>query len=162
MVIRPHENIYDLLHQPGTFVNNYSSVKSKNMKGFKTNIEKDTLSNENFRKVLYTAKHFQLVLMSLHPNEDIGEETHDDNDQFFRFEAGHGKCIVDGTEYEVKNGDVVVIPAGARHNIINLDSATELKMYTIYAPPHHKDGIIHTTKKEAEISNEEFEGATTE
>jgi len=132
------------------------------MKGFKTNIEKDTLENKNFRKVLYTAKHCQLVLMSLKSAEEIGEEVHKENDQFFRFESGKGKCIIDGNEYEVEDGDAVIIPAGARHNVINTHSSEDLKMYTIYSPPHHKDGIIHSTKKEAEANDEEYDGVTTE
>lgn len=132
------------------------------MKGYKSNIEKDTLNNKNFRKVLYTAKHLQLVLMSLKPGEDIGEETHPDIDQFFRFEKGKGKCIIDGNEYEVKDGDAIVIPAGARHNIINTDSLDEFKMYTLYGPPNHKDGTLRATKQEAEKQPEKFEGVTTE
>ena len=98
------------------------------MKGFKSNIEKDTLENNNFRKVLYTGKHLQLVLMCLKPGEDIGEETHPGNDQFFRFESGSGKCMIDERVYAVTDGDVVVIPAGAKHNIINTDAKTDLKM----------------------------------
>ena len=132
------------------------------MKGFKSNIEEDTLVNSNFRKVLYTSKHSQLVLMSLKPNEEIGEETHPDNDQFFRIEAGQGKCIIDGNEYQIKDGDAIVVPAGAKHNIINADNKTELKMYTIYSPAHHKDGIVRATKKEAEQDEAEFDGTTTE
>ncbi|MBI2271112.1 MAG: cupin domain-containing protein [Bacteroidetes bacterium] len=132
------------------------------MKGFKSGIEKDTLENTNFRKVLYTSKHLQLVLMSLKGGEEIGEEIHHDNDQFFRFESGTGKCIIDGNVYNVKDGDVIIVPAGAKHNIINTDTGTELKMYTIYAPPHHKDGIVRHTKAEAEKNEAEFEGVTTE
>lgn len=132
------------------------------MKGFKTAIEKESIENSNFRKVLYTSKHSQLVLMSLKPNEEIGFEVHLDNDQFFRFESGHGRCIIDGNEYYVKDGDAVVIPAGAKHNIINTDANSELKMYTIYSPAHHQDGIVAATKKEAEAMVEEFEGKTTE
>lgn len=132
------------------------------MKGFKTTIEKDTLHNHNFRKVLFTSKHSQLVLMCLKPAEEIGDEVHPDNDQFFRFELGFGKCIIDGNEYAVKEGDAVIIPAGARHNIINTDPKSELKMYTIYSPAHHKDGIVRTTKKEAALHEEEFDGITTE
>lgn len=132
------------------------------MKGFKTAIEKDTLGNDNFRKVLYTSKHSQLVLMSLKPKEEIGEETHPDNDQFFRFESGEGKCIIDGNEYSVKDGDAVIIPAGAKHNVINISPSEDLKMYTIYSPAHHKDGIIRATKEEAEANEEEFDGITTE
>ena len=132
------------------------------MKGYKTNIEKDTLDNNNFRKVLYTSKHIQLVLMTLRPGEEIGEEVHGENDQFFRIEVGHGKCIIDDNEYEIKDGDAIVIPTGSKHNIINVDTHTELKMYTLYAPPHHKDGILRPTKKEAEENEAEFDGKTTE
>jgi|SRR4029078_13701955 mannose-6-phosphate isomerase-like protein (cupin superfamily) len=132
------------------------------MKGFKINIDKATTKNDNYRKVLYTSKHSQLVLMSLKPKEEIGEETHPDIDQFFRFETGRGKCVIDGNEYEVKEGDAVVIPAGAKHNIINTDDIAGLKMYTLYSPPHHKDGVVRSTKKESEANGEEFDGATTE
>jgi len=132
------------------------------MNGFNSNIEKDTLENNNFRKVLYSGKHLQLVLMSLKAGEEIGEEIHHDNDQFFRFESGLGKCIIDGNIYNVKEGDVIIVPAGAKHNIINADITAELKMYTIYAPPHHKDGIIRATKEEAENNGAEFDGKTTE
>lgn len=132
------------------------------MKGFVKNIEKETLENGNFRKVLYTSKHSQLVLMSLKPNEDIGMEVHTDNDQFFRFEKGQGKCIIDGNEYELRDGMAVVVPAGAQHNIINTSSAEDLKLYTIYSPAHHKDGIVRATKEEAAANEAEFDGTTTE
>jgi len=132
------------------------------MKGFNTNIEKATLENENYRKVLYTSKHSQLVLMSLKPNEEIGMEVHPDNDQFFRFEKGQGKCVIDGNEYEVKDGSAIVVPAGARHNVINISDTEELKLYTIYSPAHHKDGVVRATKAEAEADGPEFDGATTE
>ena len=132
------------------------------MKGYNTNIEKDTLSNNNFRKILYTSKQIQLVLMSLRPGEEIGEEVHTENDQFFRIEGGHGKCIIDRNEYEIKDGDAIVIPSGAKHNVLNIDNQTDLKMYTLYAPPHHKDGIVRATKKEAEANEVEFDGKTTE
>jgi len=132
------------------------------MKGFSANIEKDTLENSNFRKVLYTGKHSQLVLMSLKPNEEIGMEVHPDNDQFFRFEKGQGKCIIDSNEYKVGDGVAVVVPAGAKHNIINTSNSEELKLYTIYSPAHHKDGIVRATKKEAETNGAEFDGKTTE
>lgn len=132
------------------------------MKGFKENIDKATLDNHNFRKVLYTSRHCQLVLMSLKPNEEIGEETHLDNDQFFRIESGNGKCVIDGHEYEITSGDAIVVPAGAKHNIRNMNSTAELKMYTIYSPAHHKDGIIRPTKKEAELNGAVFDGVTTE
>ncbi len=135
---------------------------NNNLKGFKSNIEKETLGNSNFRKVLYTGKHLQLVLMSLKPGEEIGEEIHTGHDQFFRFESGKGKCIINGNAYDVKDGDVIVVPAGARHNVINTDASKELKMYTIYGPPDHKDGIIHVTKKEADKNDVPFDGKTTE
>jgi mannose-6-phosphate isomerase-like protein (cupin superfamily) len=131
-------------------------------KGFVQNIEKATLENENFRKVLYTGKHSQLVLMTLIANEEIGMEVHPDNDQFFRFEKGQGKVIIDGNEYEVSDGFAVVVPAGAQHNIINTSATEELKLYTIYSPAHHQDGIVMATKAEAEASTEEFDGRTTE
>lgn len=132
------------------------------MKGFKGNIEKATLENTDFRRVLYTSKHSQLVLMSLQPGEEIGMEVHTENDQFFRFESGHGKCIIDGNEYELKDGDAVVIPVGAQHNIINVSQTEPLKLYTIYSPAHHKDGIVRKTKKDAAENEAEFDGVTTE
>ena len=132
------------------------------MKGYTTNIEKDTLENENFRKVLYTSKHSQLVLMTLRPKEEIGMEVHPDNDQFFCFEKGQGKCIIDGNEYELRDGVAVVVPAGAQHNIINISDRQELKLYTIYSPAHHKDGIVRKTKEEAERNQVEFDGITSE
>ena len=132
------------------------------MKGFKTNIERDALKNRNFREVLYTGKNSQLVLMSLKPKEEIGLETHPENDQFLRFEGGTGRVIVDESKYTVKDGDAVVIPAGAKHNVVNTSATEELKIYTIYSPPHHKDGIVHKTKEQAEQDDEEFDGKTTE
>ncbi|HQM15821.1 MAG TPA: cupin domain-containing protein [Candidatus Woesebacteria bacterium] len=132
------------------------------MKGYSTNIEEATLSNTNFRKVLYTGKHSQLVLMSLLPDEDIGDEVHLDNDQFFRFESGIGKCIIDGTEYDLKDGVVIIVPAGARHNIINTSHTERLNFYTIYSPAHHQDGIVRQTKEEATMNEAEFNGVTTE
>lgn len=132
------------------------------MKGYNSNIEKDTIENDNFRKVLYTAKHCQLVLMSLKPKEEIGMEVHKDNDQFFRFEKGEGKCIIDGNEYAVTDGSVIIVPAGAEHNVINTSEVSDLKLYTIYSPAHHKDGIIRATKEEAEKNEADFDGVTTE
>jgi len=132
------------------------------MKGFCSNIEKDTLENENFRKVLYTGKHSQLVLMSLKPNEEIGMEVHTDNDQFFRFEKGQGKVIIDGNEYEVKDGSAVVVPAGAQHNVVNTSGTEKLSLYTIYSPAHHKDGVVRATKEEAMANEAEFDGTTSE
>lgn len=130
-------------------------------KGFCKNIEKDTLENNNFRNVQYTGKHSQLVLMSLAPKEEIGMEVHSDNDQFFRFEKGEGKVIIDGNEYVVGDGFAVVVPAGAEHNVINTSATDELKLYTIYSPAHHQDGVVRKTKAEAE-GGPEFDGKTTE
>jgi len=132
------------------------------MKGYITNIEKDTGGNENFRKVLYTAKNSQLVLMALKPGEEIGEEIHT-LDQFIRVEEGKGKAILDGVEHEIEDGSAVVIPAGTRHNIINTSGNKNLNLYTIYSPPEHKDKIIHPTKTDALADKEDhFDGKTTE
>lgn len=132
------------------------------MKGFNSNIELDTLENSNFRNVRYSGKHLQLVLMSLKPREEIGMEIHTSNDQFFRFERGVGKCIIDGNEYSVEDGSAVIVPAGAEHNIVNMSDTEELKMYTLYAPAHHKDGIIRGTRGDAIAHEEDFDGVTTE
>ncbi len=126
------------------------------------NIEQETVKNEDFRRVLYTGKHMQLVLMSLKPNEDIGMETHNKNDQFFRFEQWAGRCIIDWTEHTVWDGSSIVVPAWAKHNIINTSDSEDLKMYTIYAPPHHKDWIVRNTKQQAENNEEDFDGTVTE
>lgn len=127
------------------------------MKGHITNIEKDTLENENFRKVIYTSKHSQLVLMSILPGEDIGIETHSDTDQFLRIESGTGKVILNGVETDISDGTSITIPEGVEHNIVNT-GAVPMKIYTIYSPAHHKDGTIHATKEIAEADNEEFDG----
>ena len=132
------------------------------MKGFVENIEKSTIENGNFRKVLYTGKYSQLVLMSLKPSEEIGMEVHTDNDQFFRIEKGQGKCIIDGNEYEIKDGTAIVVPAGAKHNVMNVSDTEDLRLYTIYSPAHHKDGIVRTTKEEAMAQEAEFDCKTTE
>jgi len=132
------------------------------MKGYIVHIEEGTLENETFRRVLYTARHSQLVLMSLKPKEEIGMEVHPDNDQFFRFEQGIGKVIIDGNEYEVKDGFAVIVPAGAQHNVINTSETEALKLYTIYSPAHHKDSIVRATKEEAIANEAEFDGVTTE
>jgi len=132
------------------------------MQGFNTNIEKDTVENTDFRRVLYTGKHSQLVLMSLPPKEEIGMEVHEENDQFFRFEKGEGKCIIDDNEYALKDSVAIIVPAGAQHNIINTSETEDLKLYTIYSPAHHKDGIVRATKEEAEANDAEFDGKTTE
>lgn len=131
-------------------------------KGYRDNIEKLTLENENFRKVLYTGKHSQLVLMCLQPGEEIGMEVHPDNDQFFRFEKGQGKCIIDGNEYAVGDGVAVIVPSGAQHNIINTSQTETLKLYTIYSPAHHQDKVVRATKAEAEADSPEFDGITSE
>jgi mannose-6-phosphate isomerase-like protein (cupin superfamily) len=130
------------------------------MKGYITNIEKDSLANENFRKVVYTAKNCQVVLMSLAPGEDIGEEVHH-LDQFIRVEKGSGKAVLDGVEYILSDGFVIVVPSGAMHNIINTGTEA-MKLYTVYAPPNHKDGTVHTTKAQAEGDEEHFDGVTSE
>ncbi len=132
------------------------------MKGFHSNIETLTLENDKFRRVLYTGKHSQLVLMSLKPREEIGMEVHPHNDQFFRVERGQGRCIIDGHEYTVRDGSAIVVPAGARHNVINASGSESLKLYTIYSPAHHKDGIVRASKDEAEAHEAEFDGVTTE
>ena len=119
------------------------------MTGYVGNIEDLTTKNTFFRQVLFTAAHMQLVLMALKPNEEIGMEVHPDNDQFFRFEEGEGKVIIDGEEHVVGNGFAVIVPAGSQHNVINTSSSQPLKLYTIYAPANHPDGTIHKTKAEA-------------
>ena len=132
------------------------------MKGYFGSIEKLTLENEYFRKVLYTGKYSQLVLMSLKPLEEIGMEVHPDHDQFFRFEQGVGKVIIDGNEYEILDGVAVVVPAGAKHNVINISQTEALKLYTLYSPAEHKEGTIHQTKEKAMSQEEHFDGITTE
>jgi len=134
----------------------------RNMNGYVTPIERETRKNADFRRVLYTGKHSQLVLMSLKPGEEIGEETHEDVDQFFRFEAGVGNVIIDGVEHRVKDGNGVIVPAGARHNVVNTSKRANLKLYTIYSPPEHQDRVVRHTKKEAMASEEHFDGQTTE
>ena len=134
----------------------------RNMNGYVTLIERETRKNADFRRVLYTGKHSQLVLMSLKPGEEIGEETHEDVDQFFRFEAGVGKVIIDGVEHRVKDGNGVIVPAGARHNVVNTSKRANLRLYTIYSPPEHQDRVVRHTKKEAMASEEHFDGQTTE
>jgi mannose-6-phosphate isomerase-like protein (cupin superfamily) len=131
------------------------------MKGYIINIEKDTIENENFRKVLYTAKNSQLVLMSLLPGEEIGMEVHT-LDQFIRIEAGQGVAILDEVEHKIEDGSAIVIPAGANHNIINTSQTEPMKLYTIYSPPEHQDGVIRATKNDAMTQEEHFDGKTTE
>lgn len=129
------------------------------MKGFVDDIEELTGENDDFRRVLYTGKHMQLVLMALQPGQEIGEEVHDDGDQFFRIEEGEGTVTIDGVEHAVEDDDAIVVPAGARHNVVNTGSET-LRFYTLYAPPEHRDGTVHATK--ADVREEHFDGRTTE
>ena len=131
------------------------------MKGFVDGIERLTEANADFRRVLYTGRHLQLVLMTLQPGEEIGEEVHDDGDQFFRVEAGEGEIRIDGVATAIKDGDGVVVPAGARHNLVNRGSGP-LKVYTLYGPPEHIDGTVHATKAVADAAHEHFDGRTTE
>jgi mannose-6-phosphate isomerase-like protein (cupin superfamily) len=138
------------------------SVKSEGMvKGFVGDISQLTESNADFRHVLYTGKHLQLVLMTLKPGEDIGEETHEGVDQFFRIEEGTGEAVIDGRRSSVKAGDAILVPAGARHNIVDTGKKP-LRFYTLYGPPEHEDRTVHVTKKDAATAKEHFDGKTTE
>ncbi|MCC7500271.1 cupin domain-containing protein [Candidatus Nomurabacteria bacterium] len=130
------------------------------MKGYVDNIEAITLANTDFRRVLYTAKNIQLVLMSLKPGEEIGEEVHT-LDQFLRIEAGEGKAVLNGVEHAIADGSAIVVPAGTKHNVLNT-GASDMKLYTLYSPPEHKDGIVEHTKSDADSTEEHFDGATTE
>lgn len=133
------------------------------MKGYIIHIEQETLNNTDFRRVLYTGRHSQLVLMSIEPGDEIGAETHADVDQFLRIESGEGKAVIDGKERPLEDGSAIVVPAGARHNIINTSQDKPLKLYTIYSPPEHLDKTIHTTKADAlQDENDHFDGTTTE
>ncbi len=131
------------------------------MKGFVEDIEELTEENKDFRRVLYTGKHLQLVLMALKPGEEIGEEVHSDHDQFFRVEKGKGEVLIDGVRTKIKSDDAIIVPAGARHNVINTGEKS-LKLYTIYGPPDHRDGVVRATKAGAEAGDEHFDGKTTE
>lgn len=131
------------------------------MEGFVKDIEEVTVRNADFRRVLYTGKHLQLVLMALMPGEQIGEEVHVSHDQFFRVEEGAGAVVIDGRSRNIKKNDAIIVPAGALHNIVNTGTVP-LKLYTVYGPPAHRDGIVLATKAEAEASEEQFDGATTE
>lgn len=136
-------------------------AKKDTKKGFSINIEEETRKNTDFRRVLYTAKHSQLVLMSLRPGEEIGMESHDHLDQFFRFEEGEGTVIIDGHEHKVQDGSAAIVPSGAMHNVVNTGKKA-LKLYTIYSPPEHQDQVVRKTKADAESMEEEFDGKTTE
>ena len=138
------------------------SNKVIDMKGYVVALERETRKNSDFRRVLYTGKHSQLVLMNIKPEEEIGEETHHEVDQFFRFEGGEGKVIIDSVEHHVKDGDGVIVPAGAKHNVVNTSKRANLKLYTIYSPPEHRDGVVRHTREEAMASEEHFDGRTTE
>lgn len=129
------------------------------MKGFVDDIEKLTVNNDLYRKVLYTGKNLQLVLMTLQPGEEIGEEVHEGHDQFFRIEEGKGKVVIDGQTHAIEDDDAVIVPAGARHNVIN-SGDQPLRLYTIYGPPEHRDGVVHATKQDEQ--EEHFDGKTTE
>jgi mannose-6-phosphate isomerase-like protein (cupin superfamily) len=131
-------------------------------KGFAGHLEEETRKNTDFRRVLYTGKFSQLVLMSLKPNEDIGEETHDDVDQFFRFEEGEGVVVIDGVKNLVKDGSGVIVPSGAKHNVMNTSKVKSLKLYTIYSPPEHQDKVIRKTKQEELAKEEHYNGKPTE
>jgi mannose-6-phosphate isomerase-like protein (cupin superfamily) len=132
------------------------------MNGYIVNIEKESLANENFRKVLYTAKNSQLVLMSLLPKEEIGMEVHT-LDQFIRIESGSGRAILDGKETQISDGSAIVIPAGTQHNIVNDSETEKMKLYTIYSPAEHRDQVVHATKTDAMAdTTDEFDGTTTE
>lgn len=131
------------------------------MKGFVDDIEKLTLENSDFRRVLYTGKNLQLVVMTLRPGDDIGEEVHDDRDQFFRIESGSGEIMIDGKVSPIRDDMGLIVPAGARHNLRNTGKEP-LKLYTIYGPPEHKHGIVHRTKADADRGEEHFDGATSE
>ncbi|MFH1520845.1 MAG: cupin domain-containing protein [Candidatus Micrarchaeota archaeon] len=132
------------------------------MKGYITNLEESTKTNTDFRRVLYTGKHSQLVLMSLKPGEEIGAEVHNHLDQFFRFEAGEGIVVIDNVKHKVGDGDAVIVPAGANHNVLNTSNDAELKLYTIYSPPEHQDKVIRHTTADALASPEEYDGKPTE
>ena len=131
------------------------------MQGFIDNIETLTTGNTDFRRVLYTGKYLQLVLMALKPGEEIGAEVHEDRDQFFRVESGSGEVLIDGNRTAIKDDDAVIVPAGARHNVINTGDAV-LALYTLYGPPEHREGVVHAGKAEADASDEHFDGKTTE
>jgi mannose-6-phosphate isomerase-like protein (cupin superfamily) len=137
-------------------------MKKTTKKGYVAHLEAETSNNADYRRVLYTGRFCQLVLMKLKPGEEIGAETHDDVDQFFRFEEGEGMVVIDGVEHKVKDGDGVIVPSGARHNVINTSRKVDLKLYTIYSPPEHLDQVVRRTKAEAEKLKEEFDGKTTE
>jgi mannose-6-phosphate isomerase-like protein (cupin superfamily) len=131
------------------------------MKGFVGDIEELTTRNGHFRSVVYTGRYLQLVLMTLQPGEEIGEEVHEDRDQFFRIESGRGEVSIDGKRHAVKDDDAIIVPAGARHNVVNRGEEP-LQLYTLYGPPEHRDGVVHATRRDADAAHEHFDGKTTE
>ncbi len=131
-------------------------------KGFIANIEEETLKNTDFRRVLYTGKYSQLVLMCLRPQEEIGMEVHEDVDQFFRFEEGEGHVIIDKVRTAVRDGSAVIVPSGAEHNVVNASKTKMLRLYTIYSPPEHQDKVVRRTKQEALAREEHYDGKPTE
>ncbi|MDX2290416.1 MAG: cupin domain-containing protein [Hyphomicrobiaceae bacterium] len=142
-------------------INQKTLAKTSSQHGFVGDIEDLTQANENFRKVLYTGKNIQLVLMAIQPGDEIGEETHADRDQFFRIEGGSGEVWIDGHRSKIEGDDGVIVPAGARHNIVNTGDKP-LRLYTIYGPPEHRDGLVQATKPDADADEEHFDGKTTE
>jgi mannose-6-phosphate isomerase-like protein (cupin superfamily) len=144
-----------------TDVASVTNIHPKSMVGFVGDIEHETKSNSDFRRVLYTGKNLQLVLMLIPPGDDIGDETHEGHDQFFRIEKGHGEVWIDGHCSTIKSDDAVIVPAGARHNVVNTGDKP-MKLYTIYAPPEHRDGVVHATRADAMQADESFDGNTTE
>jgi len=134
-----------------------SSIDKQASTGFHTALEQDTIDNTDYRRVIYTAENCQLVLMSLKPGEEIGEEVHDEGDQFIRFDGGSGQVIISGKKYSVKDGDAVIIPAGSKHNVINTGDE-DLKLYTVYSPPHHQKDTVHKSKSDEK--EEKFDGKT--
>lgn len=146
---------------PGASAQPPETAKGNAMQGFVGDIEKLSEKNSDFRRVLYTGKNLQLVVMTLKPGEEIGEEVHKDGDQFFRVEEGEGEVLIDGKRSPIKSGDAILIPAGARHNVMNTGKDT-LHVYTLYAPPEHRDRTVHASKADAQKSSEHFDGKTTE
>ena len=138
-----------------------AKLEARKMKGYIADIEELTEENSDFRRVLYTGKNLQLVLMAIEPGGEIGEEVHDDRDQFFRVENGKAEVVIDGQRSKIKSDDAIIVPAGARHNIVNTGDKP-LRLYTVYAPPEHRDGTVHVTKADAAASKEHFDGKTSE
>ena len=153
--------IYLIIQLIAVVVFSVQTLGGPTMKGFVADIEELTEENSDFRRVLYTGKNLQLVLMAIEPGGEIGEEIHDDRDQFFRVEKGKGEVLIDGQRSKIKGDDAIIVPAGARHNIMNTGDKP-LLLYTLYAPPEHRDGTVHATKGDADASKEHFDGKTTE